>query len=115
MFSRRMILVRSKWDKPWCQEVYALDASMAGWGMTQATWETAGVSKVARLNERMRFGFGGEKAREHALGAGGYMLNDFGKILKGYDGEPLQIERDVNISLDALRWHTEPDFPEVPI
>ena len=83
-----MILVRSKWDMPWCQESYASDASMIGWGMTKAICDTARVSKVARVIERMRFKLAAEKAREHALGAGGYMLDHFGTILKDVNGEP---------------------------
>ena len=66
------------------------------------------------MAERRRYKLGAAQARQHALAAAGYMLNDEGKLIVGADGKHVRVPRVDMMNIESLRWSADPGFPEVP-
>lgn len=51
-FRRLMPLARTSWTDRWLPMVYAVDASLSGYGVSVSEWKLSDVSEVARVMER---------------------------------------------------------------
>eukprot|EP00959_Pyramimonas_sp_CCMP1952_P026726 561248-Pyramimonas_sp.AAC.1 len=67
-----MIYVEADWGQPWTPYVYASDASLYGFGVSQPLWSHRGVAEVGRVPELSRYRLGGTRAREHAFEVAGF-------------------------------------------
>ena len=63
-----MWFLRAPWSRPWSTEVYQVDASTYGWGISASSWTSSEVAAVGRVSERSRYRLGVGTAREHASG-----------------------------------------------
>ena len=68
-----MLFVASFWEWQWSNTVYAVDASLSGYGVVQSWWSLDKVREVGRVNERSRYRLGAETARRHALERGVFL------------------------------------------
>ena len=113
MFYGLMPLVRSPWNRIWSPRVYAVDASLYGFGLAVSDWSPDEVAKVARTPERRRWKLSAEPARTAALHAAGFKVDDGGRLLRDEAGRPERLAKEEEEYLKSLRWSADRTFDEV--
>ncbi|CAK0895503.1 unnamed protein product, partial [Prorocentrum cordatum] len=114
-FVGAMVFIEADWGQPWAPYVYASDASLHGFGVSQSLWSTADVAAVGRVPEVSRYRLGGARAREHAFEVAGFRVDpESGEVERDFLGRPVRLDRGAREILEAARWERNGDFPEVP-
>ena len=83
-FKGCLFMMVQDWWRPWNRMVSSSDASLAGYGISQAWWPKSVVSETGRVQERSRFRrSSSHSARESALTAAGfsYDVQTWGRII----------------------------------
>ena len=105
-FKGCLFLMVQDWWRPWNRMVSSSDASLKGYGISQAWWPKSVVAETGRLQERSRFRRSStHSARESALTAAGF----------SYDGQTWgRISESAAKRLSEAGWELNPSFQEVP-
>ncbi len=105
-FKGCLFMMVQDWWRPWNRMVSSSDASLVGYGISQAWWPKSVVSETGRVQERSRFRrSSSHSARESALTAAGF----------SYDGQTWgRISESVAKKLSEAGWEVKPGFQEVP-
>ena len=105
-FKGCLFLMVQDWWRPWNRMVSSSDASLKGYGISQAWWPKSVVAETGRLQERSRFRRSStHSARESALTAAGF----------SYDGQTWgRISESAAKRLSEAGWEINPSFQEVP-
>ena len=103
-FEGLLPLLVADWQRGWLPQVLASDASPHGWGVSRSMWTAADAATVGRVTERARFvRSGGMGARQRALEAGGFVLDE----ASGKWGP--RVEESI---IEEVGRHARGDFPE---
>ncbi|CAK0819536.1 unnamed protein product, partial [Prorocentrum cordatum] len=114
-FLRAMLFVEADWSQPWTPCVYASDASLHGFGVSQPPWPHRDVAEVGRVPELSRHRLGGARAHEHAFEVAGFKVGpESGDVERDFHGRPVRRDREAREILEAARWEHNEDFAEVP-
>ncbi|CAK0828217.1 unnamed protein product [Prorocentrum cordatum] len=103
-----MVFVEADCEQPWTLRVYASEASLRGFGMSQPLWEVEDAAAAGRLPELNRHLLGGTR------GAGIEVDPESGEAERGVAGRPARLDRKAREILEAARWKRIGVFPEVP-
>ena len=113
-FNGLMIFVVSRWTSPWSPIVYAVDASLSGYGIRRAEWGSKCAGEVGRVREKTRRALGAERARHESLEAADFAVGKDGKTIKDLKGNFAKLIADVVGRIRGERWEVDKQFPEVP-
>ena len=114
-FLGAMVFIEADWGQPWTPYVYASDASLQGFGVSQSFWSLQDVAAVGRVPELSRYRLGGTRAREHAFEVAGCKVDpESGDVERDFHGRPVRLDREAREVLEAARWEHNADVSEVP-
>ncbi|CAK0861934.1 unnamed protein product [Prorocentrum cordatum] len=110
-----MVMLEARWDRDWMPFVYSSDASLYGYGVAEAEFDSAQVALVGRISELSRWRLGAGLARQHAFESAGFLLNsETGEVVRDAEGAPRRLDSELLDILNSERWECDPAFPEVP-
>ena len=109
-FAGLMIFLRGRWCHQWSGTVTSFDASLTGWGVTEAFFPREMIGRIGRVPERSRFRRLplSETARAHALGGANDFVWDIEHeaFVRAFRGEAGEFEQ---------MWASARDFVEIPV
>ena len=82
-----MVLLESRWDRPWTPVVNSFDAGLFGHGVAEAPFDPTAVADIGRASELGRRRLGAGLARERAFESAGILPGgDASQVMRGADG-----------------------------
>ena len=94
-FLGAMVFIEADWSQPWTPYVYASDASLRGFGVSQSVWPLQDVAAVGRVPELSRYRLGGTRAREHAFEVADFKVGpESGDVERDFLGRPVRFDDD---------------------
>ena len=109
-----MVFIEADWTRPWMPVVYASDASLSGYGVSESVWAKESVAEVGRVPEVQRWRLGAVPARRHAFECAGFQVDpESGEIARDPFGQAVRLDTEIQELIRAERWESNPEFREV--
>ena len=109
-FAGLMVFLHGEWTHAWSPRVLSFDASLSGWGVTEAFFDPELVGAVGRVPERSRFRKLpiSTSARSHAMDGGADFVWDpeHESFVRAFCPDVEEAEQ---------MWATAKDFVEIPV
>ncbi|CAK0830267.1 unnamed protein product, partial [Prorocentrum cordatum] len=101
------------WSQPWTPCVYASDASLHGFGVSQSLWSHRDVAEVGRVPELSRYRLGGARAREHVFEVAGFEVDpESGDVERDFLGRPVRLDTGAREILEAFLAQVADEIPD---